>query len=126
MKSCVEHRNLRHCGKEAAHFADACDVHGIVQRRERAERFDLRQHFVGDDSTLGEAFAAMHYPMGNDTYLARSADYTRVLRGESFEHYLERFTEAAFGQIALHLFRSAMHQARSVNADPFDLAARVV
>ena len=48
VKSGVEDRHVRHGGKDAARFADAGEVHRIVQRRERAERLDLREHRVVD------------------------------------------------------------------------------
>ena len=49
MKRRVEHRHVRHGGKQAAHLAYPRDVHRVVQWRERVKRFDLRQHFVGDE-----------------------------------------------------------------------------
>src|SRR5689334_21859151 len=47
MKGCIENSDMRYGGKKPAHFANPGGVDRIVQRRERAESFDLREHFVG-------------------------------------------------------------------------------
>ena len=52
VKRRVEHRDVRHGGEQPPHLADAGDVHRIVQRRERIERLDLREHLVGDERCL--------------------------------------------------------------------------
>ena len=52
VKRRVEHGDVRHGGKQPAHLANAGDVHRVVQRRERIERLDLRQHLVGDERRL--------------------------------------------------------------------------
>ena len=48
VKRRVEHRDVRRGGEDAARLANAGDVHRIVQRRERTERLDLREHRVVD------------------------------------------------------------------------------
>ena len=82
MKRRVEHRDVRHRRKQPPHLANAGDVHRIVQRRERIERLDLRQHFVGDERAFGELLAAVHDAMGDDADLARAADDAGLLRRE--------------------------------------------
>ena len=75
VKRRVEHGDVRHGGKQPPHLADAGDVHRVVQRRERIERLDLRQHLVGDERAFGELLAAMHDAMRDDAHFARAADH---------------------------------------------------
>ena len=98
MKRRVEHRDVRHRRKQPAHLANARDVHRIVQRRERIERLDLRQHFVGDERSFREFLAAMHDAMRDHADFACAADDAGLLGGEFGRHGLERLGEAAFRQ----------------------------
>ena len=101
-------------------------IHRVVQRRERIERFDLREHFVGDERPFGELLAAMHHAMGDDTDFAGAADDSCFLRGEFGHHRLECVGEVALRQVALHLaLRPAMLESRAVDADAFDQAVRL-
>ena len=97
-----------------------------MQRRERIERFDFRKHLVGDERAFREFLAAMHDAMRDHADFTGAADNSSFLRGEFRDHRLEGLREIAFRQIALHLaLRSAMLQARAVDADALDQAARV-
>ena len=126
MKRRVEHRDVRHGGKQPAHLANAGDVHRIVQRRERIERLDLREHLVGDERAFRELLAAMHDAMGDHADFAGAADDAGLLRGEFGRHGLERLGKAALRQLAFHLaLRPAMREPRAVDADALDLAARM-
>ena len=97
-----------------------------MQRRERIERLDLREHLVGDERSFGEFLAAMHDAMGDDAHLARAADDARFLRGQLGGHRLERLGKTALRQLLFHLaLRPAMREPRAVDADALDLAARL-
>ena len=126
VKRRVEHGDVRHGGKQPPHLANAGDVHRVVQRRERIERLDLRQHLVGDERSFRELLAAMHDAMRDDADLARAADDARLLRREFRDHRLERLGEAALRQLAFHFaLRAAMHEPRAVDADALDQTARL-
>ena len=101
-------------------------IHRIVQRRERIERFDLREHFVGDERAFRELLAAMHDAMSDHTDFACAADDARLLGGEFGHHGLERLGKVAFRQLAFDLaLRPAMGELRAVDADALDLTARL-
>src|SRR5262245_17836612 len=59
MKRRVEHGDLRHGGKKPPHLTDARDVHWIVQGGEWIQRFDLREHVIGNERSLRELLAAV-------------------------------------------------------------------
>ena len=98
MKRRVEHGDVRHGGEQPPHLADAGDVHRVVQRRERIECLDLREHLVGDERGLGELLAAVYHAMGDDADFARAADDARFLRGEFGDHGLEGLRGSPFAR----------------------------
>ena len=100
MERRVEDRDMGHGGKQTAHLANAGDHHRIVQRRERIERFDFREQFVGDERAFREFLAAVHDAMDDQTHFTCAADDAGLLRAEFGRHYLERLREAAFRQLA--------------------------
>ena len=127
VKGRVEHRDVRHRRKQPAHLADAGDVHWIVQRRQRAERLDLREDLVGDERPFGEPLAAMDDAVGDDADLTRAADDPGVLCRECSHHCGEGVRKAALWQIAgdVALRAPAMDEPRAVYADAFDETARL-
>ena len=91
VKRRVEHRHVRSVRKHPPRLADAGDVDRIVQRRERTQFLETRQHFVRDQRGLGEALPAMHHAMAHDAHLRHRADHARPRIGQRAEQGIERF-----------------------------------
>jgi hypothetical protein len=76
--------------------------------------------------TTSSPLAAVDHAMGHDADFRGGADDSFVLRGEFGHHRFESFGETALRQLAFDFtLGPVMLEARAVEADAFDQAARV-
>src|SRR5262245_23613447 len=93
MKRRVEYRDVRDSGKQPAHFANACNVHRVVQRREWTERLDFREHLVGDERAFGEFLTTVNNAMRNDADFSCARNDSGFLCREFAYHGFEGVRE---------------------------------
>src|SRR5262245_32456846 len=74
MEGGVKYGHVWYGREEAAHLANPCEIHRVVQWSERAERFNLSDNFAGDNCPFREFFSTMNNSMRNDTNLSCAAN----------------------------------------------------
>ncbi len=73
MKSRVETGDLRGAGKSLARGLDAGEIVGLVQRRQRLEGFQFRQHEIVHEHGFGIDRTAMHHAMADADHIGAVA-----------------------------------------------------
>ena len=121
MKRGVENHNLRHRRQFLHDRANNQRCRRIVQRRQRRKRFDVFDHFLGNDDRTLENRTALNNTMADGRNLVQISDNAV---GQQFHDFVQR--RFMIGQIYLDLLFVAVGifdaDKRSVAADTLGIA----